>query len=141
MTPLTPHFSLEELTQTNTGLPNDPEAQELSRLVQLAMNMEHVRAILGHRPLYVTSAFRSNIVNRKVGGSPTSDHRGGYAVDFVPPITRLEAMRLLEKSWLPFDQLIDEPEQGIVHISFAPRFRRQLLSRQGSNYVPFKMRE
>lgn len=134
---MTPNFSLKELTITNTGLPNLPDTEEMkARLTQLAMNLEHVRALLGHRPVYVSSAYRSKAVNRKVGGSKTSDHCNGYAADLIPPVRLIEAMHIIERSWLPFDQLILEPAQGIVHISFAPKFRRQILTRKGNEYLP-----
>lgn len=136
---MTPHFSIEELTQTSTGLDNSPNHDEEGILIQTAMNMEHVRSILGSYPLKVTSGFRSEKVNNAVGGSKTSDHRRGYAVDFVPPMRTEVVMRSLFLSWLPFDQLIAEPEQGIIHISFAPKFRRELLKRQGSNYLPYQI--
>lgn len=131
---MTPHFSLSELTQTGTGLDNTPNATELARLIQLAINMEHVRHILGDKPLFVTSGFRSEAVNNAVLGSKTSDHRRAYACDFAPVIPLMDAMKLINDSWLPFDQLILEPEQGIIHISFAPKFRRQVLVRKGQKY-------
>tara|TARA_R110000796_G_scaffold61138_1_gene141588 strand:- start:3631 stop:4050 length:420 start_codon:yes stop_codon:yes gene_type:complete len=134
---MTPHFSVRELTITNTGLVNLPDTEEIqARLVQLAMNLEHVRAILGRRPIYISSGYRTPKVNQAIGGSKTSDHMTGYCADFVPPVRLVEAMRIIENSWLPFDQLILEQAQGIVHISFAPPFRRQILTRQGNSYLP-----
>jgi zinc D-Ala-D-Ala carboxypeptidase len=132
---MTPNFSLKELTRTDQPLDNLPETEEMqSRLIQLAMNLEHVRALLGHRPVYISSGYRTPKVNSKVGGSSTSDHMTGYCADIVPPVGLLDAMRIIESSWLPFDQLILERAQGIVHISFAPPFRRQILTRKGNRY-------
>lgn len=133
---LSPNFSLAELTRTDTGLDNTPDnAQEWANLKQLAMNLEHVRAILG-KPVRITSAFRSEAVNRKVKGSLTSHHRFGYAADFtIRDLSVFEVVSILSKSWLHFDQLINEQEKGITHISFAPLLRREVLTQQGANFV------
>jgi zinc D-Ala-D-Ala carboxypeptidase len=133
---LSPNFTLAELTRTDTGLDNTPKnANEWANLKQLAMNLEHVRAIIG-KPVIITSAFRSEAVNRKVRGSLTSHHRFGFAADFVIQGTAVfEVVSILDKSWLHFDQLINEQEKGITHISFAPLLRREVLTQKGQNFV------
>lgn len=133
---MTPHFSIEELTRTETGLPNMPATlDEISNLKTTAAMMEHVRLMLAE-PVIVTSAFRSEEVNKKVGGSLTSSHRFGYAVDFkTRNKTPWQIVLILSNSWLFFDQLINEQEKGIVHISFAPQYRREVLTQIGRNFV------
>ena len=123
-TQLSPHFTLEELTVTNTGLDNTPNAAETERLRTLAAFMEKVRAVLGNKAISVNSAFRSEAVNRAVGGVPNSAHRLGYACDFVCPSfgSPLEVCRALDAAGtagtIVFDQLIQEGTW--THVSRDP---------------------
>jgi zinc D-Ala-D-Ala carboxypeptidase len=113
-TQLSPHFTLEELTTTNSGLDNTPNAEEIERLRLLAEFMEKVRAVLGNKSISVNSAFRSAAVNNAVGGVSNSAHRLGYACDFVCPSfgTPLDVCRALDAAGtagtIVFDQLIQE---------------------------------
>jgi len=133
---LSPNFTLAELTRTDTGFDNKPgNANEWANLKQLAMNLEHVRTLIG-KPVIITSAFRSEAVNRKVGGSLTSHHRFGFAADFViQGMPVFDVVSLLTNSWLHFDQLINEQEKGITHISFAPLLRREVLTQRGASFL------
>src|SRR3982074_2682290 len=82
---LSAHFTLEELTITNTGIANTANPTEKERLRSLAAFMEKVRTVLGNKSITVTSAFRNEAVNNAVGGVSNSAHRLGYACDFVCP--------------------------------------------------------
>lgn len=135
MTPLSPHFSLEEMTITQVrGADNTPPADIVANLRNTAQQMEDVRSMLG-KPITVNSAFRSKRVNELVGGAVNSAHMTGHAVDFICPAygTPLEICRVLERSNLRFDQLIEEGTW--VHISFAPTMRRQILTKAGKGFV------
>ncbi|WP_288484725.1 D-Ala-D-Ala carboxypeptidase family metallohydrolase [uncultured Novosphingobium sp.] len=136
MTDLSPHFTLVEMTVTSSGLANNPNPQQLARLTATAQAMEAVRKLLGH-PIQVNSGFRSSAVNRAVGGSPSSAHALGYAVDFVCPAfgDPMAICRAIKASGIKFDQLIMEQNRW-VHISFDPRLRQQVLSWHGGKYVP-----
>ena len=85
---LTANFSLIEFTHSNTakrrGIDNTPPPAVLVRLRHTAKMMEVVRSILG-APVMVSSGYRSPDLNVAVGGSRTSDHVTGNAVDFVCP--------------------------------------------------------
>jgi hypothetical protein len=65
--------------------------------------------------------------NGKKGGSATSDHQKGFAIDFTCPDfgTPLECVKKISASDIQFDQLIQEGTW--IHISFAPAMRRQIL--------------
>ena len=91
--------------------------------------MEHVRTLLGDRPISVLSGYRSPEVNKAVGGSPTSAHRTGHAVDFICPSfgTPAQVAAFLAKNLKDFDQIIEEFDQW-VHIGFGPGKRKQLLT-------------
>jgi putative chitinase len=129
---LSVHFSLAELVMTDTGLPNNPTPAEVGVLRATARQLEAVRALLGH-PMSVTSAFRSDAVNKAVGGVPNSAHRLGYACDFTcagfgDPFA---VATKIAQSHIRFDQLIHERRKDgswWVHISFDPRYRNQRLT-------------
>lgn len=133
---LSPHFSLEELTTTQQrSLDNTPSAEVVAVLRQTAERMEGVRRLLGDKVIIVNSGYRSEAVNRAVGGSKTSDHRMGHAVDFTCQgfgDPRRICGELAGASFT-FDQLIEEGQW--VHLSFGPRSRRQVLTKAGRGYV------
>lgn len=137
---LSEHFTSEELTVTDTGLSNEP-GEHIHALTATAAYMEMVRALLGNKPILINSAFRSQKVNEKVGGSATSAHCKGYAVDFVcPEFGTPEQVVHALRGKLKYDQLIWEHPRGKawVHISFDPRFRKQTLEFTGKNYLPLR---
>jgi putative chitinase len=135
MTYLSAHFTLSELTATDTDEDNTPSPIELKRLTATARHMEAVRALL-KKPIIVNSGYRSPAVNKAVGGSPTSAHALGYAVDFTcaefgDPMAICRAIRASD---IAFDQLILERNLW-VHISFDPRVRHQILSFVRGKYI------
>lgn len=115
---LTPHFSLEEFTTSETaarkGIHNVPKdgSPERMNLQRTAETMEDVRKILGDKPILISSGYRSPAVNKAVGGSQNSFHMQGLAVDFICPGfgTPLEICKALEPHMakLGIDQLIHE---------------------------------
>lgn len=85
---LTEHFTFAEMTASNTakqrGISNAPDSAALYQLTKTAQMLERVRTLLGV-PITVTSAYRSPIVNKAVGGRTSSDHCKGMAADIVAP--------------------------------------------------------
>ncbi|MBO5971621.1 MAG: hypothetical protein J6Q07_01250 [Alistipes sp.] len=77
---ITEHFKMSELCHTDTGLDNTPPNHIQQFIRATARILENVRSIFG-RPIYVNSCYRSPLVNRAVGGSPSSHHLKGTAVD------------------------------------------------------------
>ena len=82
---LSEHFTLEEMTRSATakahGYDNTPNADELHNLRILCEKvLEPAREKL-KRPLIINSGYRSEAVNRLVGGVPNSWHRYGQAAD------------------------------------------------------------
>lgn len=129
---LSPHFTLEELTRSQTasrrGIDNTPTGDDLGRLMQTACRMETVRTLLGNRPIFVSSGFRCLELNRAIGSKDTSDHPKGLAVDFTASgLTIAKTIEILRDSPLKFDQLINEYGRW-VHIGFGARMRRQVFS-------------
>lgn len=131
MTGLSQHFTLAELTRTDTGLDNQPDTEALANLGITAAHMEAVREFLGH-PITVNSAYRSPAVNKAVRGVSTSAHCQGYAVDFTCPGfgDPFEVAIAIADSKIKFDQLIRE--YGWVHLSFGPAMRQQCLTKKSA---------
>lgn len=141
------HFSYRELTRSEAarraGIENTPTAAEMDNIYWTAQQLEKIREYVG-RGIIVTSCFRSERVNKLVGGSPTSAHRFGLAADCdAIGLTSLafakELIKMRDAGKLVFDQLILEfPERGDgawVHIGFrrnAP-MRNQILTATKKN--------
>jgi hypothetical protein len=129
---LTNNFTLEELTVSQEairkGLDNTPGKGILSNLINTAENMELVRNVLNGHPIIVTSGYRSPEVNAAVGGSKTSQHTKGQAVDFTCPKygTPREIVRAIKNAGIKYDQLILEFDRW-VHISFSDNNRDQVF--------------
>ena len=137
MEQLSEHFTLSELTHTNTGLPNAPNAEEESRLKLLAEFMEKVRSILGDNAITVNSAFRSRAVNAAVGGVANSAHRLGYACDFTcatfgSPYQICVALDAAEKGGPHHSIGSFKKAHGLT--SRDPRLRGQRLTKKNGGY-------
>src|SRR5690606_24146481 len=108
---LSPHFTLAEVTATRHG-ENIPSEEDIERLRIVVLHAEVIRAEFSPiHGLAVTSGFRSEEVNRKVGGAPNSAHLYGCALDLVPlnpAVTIEEIWRWLPTSGLLYDQAIWE---------------------------------
>lgn len=95
---LSQHYTLGEMTKTGTGIPNIPSRVSIENLRNLCENwLEEMRYDYNTlyclkpgedyetshsvEPVIITSGFRSEDVNRAVGGSPSSNHLSGCAVD------------------------------------------------------------
>ena len=69
-TRLTPHFTLRELTKTNTGIKNVPNEAQVNNLKRLCKWLERLRKKWndlygdGDDPIIINSGFRSPEVNR-----------------------------------------------------------------------------
>ena len=120
---LTPHFTLDELTASESaernGWDNTPNDAELENLKRLADMLEQVKVVLGGKPIMINSAFRSKKVNDAVGSKDTSQHRIGCAADLrVPGMTPDEVVRKVIASGINFDQVIREFDRW-THISVS----------------------
>jgi hypothetical protein len=129
---LSPNFSLSELVYSETaeerGIDNTPPPEIVENLRRLATALEAVRSLLGG-PLEISSGYRCVALNEAVGGSSTSQHLQGLAVDFECPAfgTPLEVADAIRRSTLEFDQCILEYGRW-VHLSFSDTPRRRLLT-------------
>ena len=135
---LSDHFTLGELTKTNTKIKNVPNEAQLENLKRLCGWLEQLRrrptpspSLLregSEEPIIINSGYRSPEVNRAVGGVATSNHLTGCAVDIH--VTGLEqlihyASTLLDISderQEDFDELLlERSPKGTYWLHFAVR--------------------
>jgi len=139
---LTPHFTLEELTASETaernGWDNSPNDQELANLTRLADFLEQVKVVLDGKPIMISSGLRTKKVNDAVGSKDSSQHRTGCACDFrVPGMTPDEVVRKIITSGIAFDQVIREFDRW-THISIpnsddtSPRKQALIIDKAGT---------
>src|SRR5210317_1141729 len=135
---LSKHFSLEELTKSDTAvrldIDNTPTVEVIHNLTFLAEKLEDVRALL-RTPMLVSSGFRSLSLNRHLGSRDTSSHVKGLAVDFISPsFGNPEAIvKTIVESDIQYDQVILEFNRW-VHLSFAkenPRLQALIIDKKG----------
>ena len=141
-------FTLQELTNSATakryGIDNTPSQEVIKNLEALVDNiLDPLREKWG-APIIVTSAYRCPELNKKIGGSSTSQHVSGMAADIRTvsdlPSDNYKLLHTLLDMNLPVDQVISEyPDaQGRpdwIHVSFSPRMRKQLLTCRGGKYT------
>ncbi len=141
---LSENFTLQELSKTSTGLENTPNKKQTDSLRQLAINvLQPARDALG--PIKVTSAYRSQAVNAKVGGVSTSQHTKGEAADLIMAGGQKKLLEWIIAN-VEFDQIISEfPDANgnpqWVHVSYKEGDNRNqklkaIKSNGKTKYVP-----
>jgi hypothetical protein len=139
-TPLTMHFTLEELYASSTakakGIDNKPTVQKMINLVYLcAYVLEPLREAMGE-PIKISSGYRCEKLNAAVGGAANSQHIKGQAADLCIDGDMKKGRKWFNyiKDHLPFDQLIWEHDKNgtyWIHVSFVyPGFgknRKQVI--------------
>lgn len=127
MANLSPHFTLEELTASQTanrlGFSNIPADGHLPNLIRLCtVLLEPVRELVG-QPVKVNSGYRCPQLNAAVGGVVKSAHMDGRAADIVVPGMDLsQVWALLNDTKLPHDQMIWETNSigsQWIHLAIA----------------------
>jgi|TARA_R110002012_G_scaffold158322_1_gene319729 zinc D-Ala-D-Ala carboxypeptidase len=149
---LSEYFTLEEMVKSQTAsrlaIDNSPSYESLQSMAFLCKNiLDPVRVQFG-KPFSPSSGYRSVELNRAIGGSQTSSHCSGSAVDFeVPGISNLAVANFVLDN-LDFDQLILEfydgsPNSGWIHASVLSKVdasasssnRKEALVYNGWGYV------
>jgi len=125
---LSENFSLREYTKSQTasrkGIDNSPSDEHLESAIALFENVvQPVRDHFG--PTIITSGYRSPALNEAIGGSSTSQHSKGEAVDLeVLGVSTAEVCEWIAAN-TNFDQLILEfyepgdTNSGWVHVSYV----------------------
>lgn len=115
MKDISEHISYAEATHTGTGLPNIPDAATLARMQHVAINIFEPLRKHFNSPININSFYRSPVVNKAVGGVPTSQHVSGEAMDIDCPAASDKELFDYIRHNLPHDQVILEPTW--VHVS------------------------
>jgi hypothetical protein len=77
---ITKNFSLSEFARCREGLQDLPHEVEQAITYRLAPKLQYLRDRIG-RPIRITSGYRSEAYNARIGGSKTSRHVYGLAAD------------------------------------------------------------
>ncbi len=147
-TKISKHISYKEATHSNTatrrGINNVPSDKHLVAMKVLAKNVFEPVRVHFDKPIRVNSFFRSVSLNKAIGGSSTSQHCKGEAIDLdaTTGFTNKEIYNYIKDN-LEFDQLIWEfgtdKDPDWVHVSFRAdgKNRNQQLkaSRKGGKSV------
>lgn len=144
---LSPKVSLLSATKSDTairlGIDNTPDVVQLDNMKRVAEKV--IEPILSRFPTaYISSFFRSEKLNKRIGGARKSQHMTGEAVDLDSPnnYVNLDIFNFC-KEYLTFDQLLlEKPDiNGIpswVHISLKDKDNRnQILVVLKDKTIPF----
>lgn len=117
-------------TATRKGIDNTPKENELVAMQLVGIRVfDAVREHFG-TPLRVSSFYRSPELNKAVGGSGTSQHVKGHAIDIqgTGKVTNKMIFDYIKEN-LDFDQLINEYNFSWVHVSYVSKEknRKQIL--------------
>ena len=125
------NFTLEEFTVSQTAERFDIDMHPPELIVDNIRNL--VKACLQPLrdeagPIYISSGYRPLELNTRIGGSKTSAHVKGNAVDFmITNMTPYDVCELIIAMELPFDQVIHEFGRW-THMGVADILRAQQLT-------------
>jgi len=134
---LSQHLSLSEVIRSESakrnGISNMPIALHIENFKLLAEKVfEPIRTHFGV-PIHISSGYRSVELNKCIGGSLTSQHCSGEAIDIdmdgsTSGVTNKMVFDYIKDN-LEFDQLINEFDYSWVHVSYEStgKQRKQVL--------------
>ena len=127
---LSKNLSLAECIKSQTakrlGINNEPDEWVTENLKQIAVNVfQPLRDAFGC-PIYVSSGYRSEDLNRAIGGSVRSQHVQGRALDLDADVygdcTNSQVFNWIREN-VEFDQMVwefgDEDNPDWVHVSYV----------------------
>ena len=131
---LSEHFSLAEMGKTSANLDNVPNEAQVENLKRLCGWLEMLRSEWnkrygeGNDPIFINSGFRSEAVNKAVGGVKGSNHLSGCAADIrvagIEQLVRYATILLdiSDESKEDFDELLlERSPKGNYWLHFAVR--------------------
>ena len=152
---LSKNLALSEVTRSETakrrGISNMPTPEHIENFKKLAENVfQPIRDHFGV-PIRISSGYRSKELNTAIGGSLSSQHCQGEAIDIDMDGTTITNKQIFDfiKDNLNFDQLIWEfgtdTNPDWVHVSYdsSGKQRNQILKAKRAaggktTYVPYK---
>lgn len=142
---LSEHITEKEATHSATavrlGIVNTPSAIEWENMKLVANKIFEPLRNHFNVPIGISSFYRSELLNKKIGGSKTSQHCKGEAIDIDADIyggiTNLQIFRYIKDN-LEFDQLIWEycDDAGMpqwVHVSYKCNNNRKEILKSSKN--------
>ena len=138
---LSAHLDLSEVTRSESakrnGISNMPTEQHIANFKLLAEKVFEPIRLHFNCPIHISSAYRSEALNKAVGGSSTSQHCTGEAIDVdmdgsTSGVTNKMIFDYIKDN-LSFDQLIyefgDSKNPDWVHVSYEStgKQRKQVL--------------
>lgn len=149
---LSKNLSLREVTKSITaerlGVKNVPDKEDIANLIDIATHVFQPLRDHFDVPIAVSSGFRSKELNKAVGGSKTSEHMVGRALDLDADVhggvTNKEIFEFIKKN-LEFNQLIwefgDDENPEWVHVSYhkGNNKKRVLRAMRDGNATIYKL--
>lgn len=132
------NISYAEATRSDTakrlGIDNTPNAEQFSNMIHVSENVFQPVREHFDTPIYVSSFFRSEALNKAIGGSSSSTHMKGEAMDLDADVYGKVSNGVIFhyiKDNLEFDQLIwefgDSKNPDWVHVSLSKNNNRNQI--------------
>lgn len=133
------YFELTELLKSETavayGIENLPTWEIVETLKRFVLNTLDPIRIKWGQALIVSSGYRVPELNIIVGGSATSDHQEGLAVDLKLPSWSKRKLselfnliqEMVESGEIDIDQVIYYRKKKIIHIGAGEKLRKQFI--------------
>lgn len=129
------YFTIEELCKSKTAILHDidntPTEEIKEHLKELIAFLNPLRDAWGS-PIIITSGYRCVELNKKIGGSVTSAHLLGWAVDCIPQNGKIEEFKdflinYLKENNCDWDQvLIEQSSTSVwIHIGLYNNYKQQ----------------
>ena len=141
---LSKNLMLTEMTRSESGkrrgVSNQPTPAHIENMKILAEKV--FQPIRDHfkTPIIISSGYRSRELNAIIGGSQTSQHSEGKAIDIDMDGTKITNKQIFDfiRQNLEFDQLVNEFDYSWVHVSFnLGKNRKQVLEAYKQNGKTF----
>lgn len=129
---ITKDFTWEEMTYSRTaeiqGIINRPGRDERRAIEELVKRVLQPLRLAYDEPIRISSGYRCPVLNRLVGGVPSSQHVKGRAADCVVVGDASKLLGTLLAHDIPFDQAILYKKRNFLHLSIRPENnRRQVI--------------
>ena len=151
---LSKNLSLSEVVKSNTatrlGIDNTPNEKVIENLKKTAECIFQPIRDYFESPIYISSGYRCPGLNRAIGGSETSEHCFGFALDLDQDgknsgVSNSDIFRMIVQ-YLDFNQLIwefgDDKNPDWVHVSYQEGNNKKQVLRAmrvdgKTSYLPF----
>lgn len=127
------YFTINELCKSDTAKRNNIDNVATNEVIKnlntLINTLDIIREEYG-APITITSGYRCYLLNKKVGGSNSSQHLKGEAADITAKdMNKLWNIinKLIQNKTISVDQLINEKNLSWIHISTKESNNRNMI--------------